>query len=325
MPDYVILFGAGASKGSDNVGTPPLGEKLFDALVSFNKSGWGQIPPDLAKNFRKDFEEGMKIFSKSYSKIMPPLQRAMAVYFFNFYPSSANLYRKLAHQIKKTKWNGALISINYERLLERSLIEEGLQPIVGDLRNINQIEFCLPHGCCHIFCEGVHGRNRGISFKQGGRLSFKSGGGVFFKSNGSIDLSGPNITTQGEIKIIGNPDEFQNRIRNDSFPPVMSYFEPQKRTTSGVNFIDPQRRRYEELVSMASTVGIVGVKVRPNDTHIWDPLAKTSAKLIYCSGRESGQEFDSWREKRRPGNQDVNLGGYFAECFGKLCKELNLS
>ncbi|MBA7493009.1 hypothetical protein ES702_03564 [subsurface metagenome] len=296
----IILFGAGASYGSDKTGIPPLGSDLFDALVSFNKRGWGKIPLDLADNFRRDFEGGMKILSKYHPHWMPPLQRAMSAYFFNFIPQPSNLYRKLAQRIVRSNWNGILSTINYERLLELSLIEEGLRPIIARSRTeLTEIELCMPHGCCHLFCESVKGSSSMVSF------------------------AGSTVTTYGPIKVISNPTKFQLRILNDAFPPVMSYFEPEKKTTSGANFIDNQRRRFLEIVSRASNVGIVGVKVRPRDSHIWDPLAETSARLIYCSGKRGGQEFNVWREKR-PENQDIILYGYFADCFVKLCKKLNI-
>lgn len=301
MTYSVVLFGAGASYGSDNMGTPPLGSDLFAALSSFNKTGWGQIHVDLADNFRLDFEDGMKMLSKSYSHWMPPLQRAMAAYFFNFAPRSSNLYRRFTRRIIRSNWNGVLSTINYERLLELSLIEEGLRPIVGRSRiNSSEIEICLPHGCCHLFCESIRGSSSMVSF------------------------AGPMVTTNGPVKVISDPIEFQSRIQNDAFPPVMSYFEPEKKTTSGANFIENQRNRYSELISGASIVGLVGVRVRPNDKHIWDPLAKTSARLVYCSGRKGKKEFDVWSKQNRQDDQDISLDGYFADCFDQLCKEINI-
>jgi len=301
MAYNMILFGAGASYGSDDVGTPPLGSDLFDALVCFNRSGWGQIPLDLVDNFRHDFEEGMRTLSKSNPHWMPPLQRAMAAYFFNFTPRYSSLYRKLARRILESNWNGSLSTINYERLLELSFISEGLRPVVGTSRtNSNEIELCLPHGCCHLFCESVRG------------------------SANMLSLAGTMVTTNGPIKCIPNPAEFQSRIQNDAFPSVMSYFEPEKRTTSGASFIDGQRHRFLELALRASNLGILGVRVRPNDNHIWDPLAKTSARLVYCSGKRGGEEFEVWSQYNRPDKQGLTLYGYFADCFEHFCEELEL-
>jgi hypothetical protein len=251
----MIFFGAGASKGSDNTEVPPLGPNLFDELVTFNRNGWGQIPSEFSEYFTNDFEEGMEVLSESHPDWMSKLQRAMAAYFFNFYPQSSSLYRKLARRIKKSNWTGVLASINYERLLELSLIEEGLQPFIGcPSENVNKIELCLPHGCCHLFCESVKADSSAVSFNA--RC----------------------ITTRGSVVAISSLSEFQRRIDTDAFPPVMSYFEPEKTTTSGVNFIERQRSRFSETTSNAVIIIIIGVKVRPNENHIWGPTGKDICK-----------------------------------------------
>ena len=85
-----------------------------------------------------------------------------------------------------------------------------------------------------------------------------------------------------------------------------------------------QRNRFAQLVSKAAVVGIVGLKVRPHDKHIWSPLAQSRASIVYCSGKSSGREFKVWRDKNRPGNKDVILPLYFAQDFEKLCSTLKL-
>lgn len=301
MADNLILFGAGASYGSDKTNTPALGENLIVALQRFNPPGWGQVPSNLAKTFKSDFEAGMEQLAGFNSHWMPVLQRAMAAYFFAFQPAATNLYCRLAQRILYAHWNGACATLNYERLLELSLIQVGIQPVVGCTPNgSRQIELCLPHGCCHIFCDGIRGSATGISF------------------------SGVGITTDGPVSVISNPAQFAARINGDAFPPVMSYFEPQKATTSGASFILRQRARWSELVEAASVIGIIGVRVRPCDTHIWSPLEKTKAKLIYCGGPSSAQEFEQWHQTARPSSKDTVLRGYFADEFDHLCKVLNL-
>lgn len=297
----MIIFGAGASFGSDTSNTPPLGDGLPDSLIRFSPDVWGRLSTEQKESFRSDFEQGMQQLSNSNPHMMPPLQRAMAAYFFQFVPTQSNLYRKLSRKIKQSKWKGALATFNYERLLELSLIEEGLQPVVGSGTNApDQVEICLPHGCCHIFCESVHGMANAVS------------------------LSGPNVATSGSIRAISNPAEFNSRIENDAFPPVMSYFEPQKRTTSGINFVTDQRNRYNELVLGSSRIVIIGLKVRPHDTHIWNSLAETQATLIYCSGREGGSEFQKWTAENRKNKANRTFDGCFDYHFDEICEELDI-
>lgn len=298
MSENVILFGAGASFGSDSINTPPLGSELFEALSAFNPDGWGRLPSDLADLFRTDFETGMK---QVPGHLLPPLQRVMAAYFFRFVPRRTNLYYQLAERILSRNWDGALVTINYERLLELSLMGASLCPVVGRESNAaNEVEICLPHGCCHIFCDSVRGSARGISF------------------------SGRAVRTSGPVKVISDPDEFRSRIQGDAFPPVMSYFDPQKITTSGTNFITNQRERYSVLISAASSIAIVGVRVRPHDAHIWGPLAETNADIIYCSGAEEEDRFFDWYREHRKDKISSDLHGYFADCFDDLCSRIDL-
>jgi hypothetical protein len=301
MPKNLIFFGAGASFGSQASGAPTIGSDLFEALQEFNPDGWGALPDERSQLFRDDFEKGMQELSDSHSHSMPPLQRAMAAYFFNFVPAPDSLYARLARQISATNWSGALATLNYERLLELSLIQEGLSPIVGTNElQTNHIEVCLPHGCCHIFCDNVQGSSRGISF------------------------SGTGVSTSGEVRVIGDPREFKRRILSDAFPPVMSYFEPKKRTSSGANFIASQRRRWRDLVLNATTIAIVGIAVRPHDVHIWDPLSESSAKIVYCSGSSAGAVYRQWKNDTRPHSSDVVIDHYFAEAFSEILTQVEL-
>jgi len=191
MAKNLIIFGAGASYGSDSNNIPPLGSDLFPSLQKFNPDGWGKIDGDLAKSFQSDFEAAMLLLN---SHALPPLQRAMAAYFFQFQPTQNSIYYKLANLISQKLWEGALITLNYERLLEISLIVAGIQPFIGNAPGNNKsVELCIPHGTCHIFCQAVRGSAQGISF------------------------SGSNITTNGPVEVIADRQAFNNRIINGCF------------------------------------------------------------------------------------------------------------
>lgn len=297
----VILFGAGASYGSNNRDVPPLGDDLFLALQRFNPPGWGSLPSSIAQEFQGDFEKGMTKLSQIHSHAMPVLQRAMAAFFFNFMPTENNLYHILAKRIKESDWQGAITTLNYDRLLEISLIHEGIQPVVrSEAKSKKQLELCLPHGCCHLFCEGVKASANGVSF------------------------SGVGVSFDGDIKLISNPQEHNYRINNDAVPPVMSYFEPQKNTSAGVSFIKGQRERWSQLVSQSKVIAAIGIKIRERDSHICNPLKNTPGRIVYCGGNTGGQEFAVWHEKYRPGKDHMICQGYFADEFDSLCNELGI-
>jgi hypothetical protein len=101
----LAIFGAGASYGSDTSNVPPLMNELFEALAAFAPSTWGKLPEKYRKLFQNDFEQGMQTLSNEHNALLPPLQRDMAAYFFNFLPRKSNLYCKMANLIKGASWN----------------------------------------------------------------------------------------------------------------------------------------------------------------------------------------------------------------------------
>jgi len=227
----------------------------------------------------------------------------MAAYFFSFVPRYNNLYCKLASLIKESGWNlkGGLVSLNYERMLPLALTHNNLLPILFPASyeiQDNRIELCLPHGTCNLFCGGIRASN--IVFS-----------GVAFDG--------------GEPECIVDFLMFQQRLASDVIPPIMSYFEPKKSNSSGNSFIAKQRKRYQELVISSQKIAIIGLKVRSFDTHIWSPLAQTNAEIIYCSGTHAGAEFLEWSRQNRDGKNNRILGGYFANCFDDICRELEIS
>lgn len=299
----LVIFGAGASYGAGPAEpvVPPLTPGLMSALAEAAPSTWGELPEKLQAAFRDDFEAGMTCLAVSRPDLFGPLQRAMAQFFFGFKPGAASLYRELARRISKTEWHGALVSLNYERLLQLSLKVEGVRPIVAAAGEPGAtVEVCLPHGCCHLFCEGVEAAGTGVEF------------------------AGGEVVTGGTIKIVDDEEEFTRRIEGSSLPPVMSYFDPAKDTTSCVNFILEQRARYGAFVSSADRIAIVGVAVRPHDHHLWDPLADSPGDLVFCAGKDAAKAFQGWAAENRSSRTSQAYHTYFAESFNQLCEAVGL-
>lgn len=297
--DTLLLLGAGASYGSDTSGTPPKGNELFDALRRFNPDGWGNITGELAQHFRTDFEGAMQVVPPQN---LAPLQRAMAAYFFEFSPAPSNLYVALAKRIAARKWTGVICTLNYERLLELSLMRADVQPFIGSPPTGRYaVELCLPHGCCHLFCDSARAQS------------------------GAVVFNGYNVQTDGVVSVVADAHQHRARITQDAFPPVMSYFEPQKRTTAGHSFIEGQRDRWSKLASSAKTIVIVGVQVRPHDTHIWNPIAASSGRVVYCGGASASESYITWARAHRNAQNDRVLKGYFKDEFDVICHELGLN
>jgi hypothetical protein len=258
----------------------------------------GEKSRDLANHFKLNFEDALKIIS---SHALPPLQRAMAAYFFEFRPQPSNLYIELAQRIQRSRWSGTMCSLNYDRMLELSLLQTGIQPFVGDPPpRGGGVELCHPHGCCHIFCDSVRGAASGVSFDAFG------------------------VQTNGPISVVGDPKQHRTRILQDAFPPVMSYFEPAKRTSTGRSFIEGQRERWRQLVSTAAALVIIGVRVHPTDAHIWGPIAASPSRIVYCGGSSGAPEYAAWATTNRNGRTDLILNGFFRDEFDRICFEVGI-
>ena len=199
----LLLFGAGASYGSDaETLTPPLGPDLYAALCEFHPETWGKVSDELAEVFHTDFEKGMQALSPVDT---PMLQRVMAAYFFQFEPAPTNLYVDLATRIATNQWNGAICTLNYERLLELSLWMGGVNPCIGCPGSAQQLELIMPHGCCHLFVEN----------------------GAIYNPNPAIATFNANIVqSTGPVVGILDSGEFHRRLEGNGLPPVMSFFEP---------------------------------------------------------------------------------------------------
>jgi hypothetical protein len=284
----LLVSSAGASYGSDSQNTPRLGAGLFDELRRFNPNGWGTIAGSLAYQFRRDFEEAMKSVAP---QALTPLQRGMAAYFFEFKPSTSSLYFHLGRWIaRKIGWSGAAYTLNYERLLESSLLAAGIQPFVGQPpAGQTGVELYSPHGCCHIFCDTAKG------------------------TAGAVSFDGFAVSTDGTVTVVWDPEQHRPRLLQDDFSPGMSYFEPQKRITAGHSFIERKRARWREIAASATTVVIVGVRVRPHDDLVWGPIAATGERLVYCGGASGAYEFFAWAATTRAGRSDRVLAGYIRD------------
>jgi len=340
----LILFGAGASSGSDTQGTPPLGGGLFDALAEFSPQTWGNIQAGEAKSFRDIFEKGMRAFADAHPFDVDRLQRAMAGYFFTFRPTRSSLYVHLAERIRTSNWSGALATLNYERLLDLALRRSGLEARIQGVREGNtDIELLLPHGCCHMFgkirAPGLGptggaisgGRTRPSIHVVAQRTTVIKGGKRADGTEPTTNLVGPGPVDFGhdvrfdgdEIRAIEDPAEYDKELQQSTVPPAMCYFQPDKDTRAGVSFVKGQRERFKKLVGTAPTVAIIGLKVREHDAHIWDPLRETSARIIYCSGETAGDEFCCWaRAAGRKGDEVLPV--FWDDGFRTICSGLGI-
>ena len=340
----LIIFGAGASFGSEKDSMPPLSGTLFSILVEKYPNSWGRIDRETASVFQDDFERGMEKIAIDESGRLTELQKSMAKYFVKFKPSEKNLYIKLIQRMKEAEWDGSIATLNYDRLLQLSLMKSGLKQKFG-YAVFPEIQVCYPHGCCNFFCKeitatnGIHidgnrfvfPGNRSVDLREGGKMSSADGpilstdGGEEIRSHngGIISYSPDGMVTHGkQIYVAQSIWDFFNEVYSP-FPPIMSYFTRSKFTTSCNNIINEERARLENLIACTDDIVIIGVRIRERDTHVWGPLSNTNARITYCAGNEIAR-YSKWAETNRSSQGDLLLEGYWGKNFDEICSILEL-
>jgi len=280
----VVFFGAGASHGSESTAkVPPPGAKLFDELIQFAPTTWGTLQTNWSSQFRSDFEIAMASFIQS-GAFGAPLQWDMAEYFFSqFSATKSSVYAALIEALSSNIDRYLFVTINYELLLFQARAIAGVSK--------DKFLVCLPHGNSCLCCEGVSA-TRGVSFTGG-------------------------VSTGGRVRVFKNLADFRAEKSKNVFPPVISYYEPNKFTVSCSNFIQGERTRFEQAILSAEKIAVVGVKVHPVDRHIWQPLAKTKAHILYLSGSSAANDFSTWcANEGRSG--DLPIDKYFSEGLKEL-------
>lgn len=299
-----ILFflGAGASYGSEEDITcrPKLAADLFQTLCDQFPLTWGKLYSKYRQSFLKDndFEKGMNSVIKEQPEKVLELQRNMAQYFFNFNPSADSLYFRLIEKLGIE--NLSFASLNYDRLIEEAIIRSGFLPKNNlEMKKEKEVYLCLPHGCSNYFLEGI-----------------EIPPGLFETTcvENAIDSS--------DMKMIRHLEEFQLQISSNALPPVMSCFNSRKDSLVGRMFLDSQEIMFAKMVLSAELIVIVGVNVREHDKHIWSPLSKTKAKIVYCSGEDGAKGFNSWVKECRKEKKHRIFDGYFLEHFDDICNEV---
>lgn len=299
-PIYLFLFGAGASFGSDSNHLakkgklPPLGRELFPALHSDpTLKYWNKLPSEFINLFKScSFEEAMDVLDDSEEWAKESFKRDLDLsrYFSRFRPLESNLYFKLARAISRRlrdpKWSGAVITLNYERLLEESFMRNYVFTVVKGitffddnlppLKDNQLFEVCYPHGACQFFL---------------GQTWFNGEGNIVFGKEARV------LQKAGVNHILNylNIPRACDRLQI----PMICRYQSSKRPSVKNYFIDTQQERCSELILNAKYITIIGVFCsHTTDRHIWESLEHTDSFITYVNSSSYSQGlFKSWAKK----------------------------
>ncbi len=299
MRDIIFLFGAGASYGAGGIipERPPLGLDLYPILERIYPSTWGDLPSDVKEVFRQDFEKGMQIIYDTWGMAIPVLMRELAIYFIQFRPfNKSTLYCKLISFLdeKRVLSRALLSTLNYECVLEFSLLEQGHQ--IAYFNNVaeNTIPVWKLHGSCNMFSHNVQA-SPDVYYGTG--VSFEGG------LQGELDSN----------KVI------EHCLIETGLSPAMCLYMRGKPLQVSPSVIADIQRAWAEAIETCKAIFCIGVRPLLEDEHIWRPLGNTSGQL-YFVGNE--RDFEEWRSANRNGSSEF-LGSRFNTSFSSIQRRVN--
>lgn len=269
-----FLFGAGASFGSGECipNCPPQGKQLFDELEKI-KGSFHSIEDSVKDIFRRDgFEAGMALIPND-SKNINPLLREMALYLSRFHSTKNNAYYLLFRELKKKLKDITIATLNYDLLIERSLVLCGINPTWSD--GVEGVKVLKVHGSCNFLPQ----LPRGVAF----------GGSAY---NCDVFIEG--LQTHALI----TQEKIENWFKdgdNFSLAPAIAMYEAKKRVVISRSIVDVIQRDYQSAIRKSNLVVVVGANYVPHDKHVWECMEKSNCSVFVVDPYPS-KEMKEWLE-----------------------------
>lgn len=294
----IVLLGAGASYGSGpcTPHPPPLGPRLFQAL-RVRGGVAATIDDGMAALFEENFELGMFAFRKVRDRDTTALLREMGEYFVQFATLPGNQYHEFVRLVRDAREPVVLATTNYDLLIEQAVTEAGLRvayhaPPVPD----GNIPLLKIHGSCHFLPDVGGARLTGVTF------------------------SGNAVNVETRMRIARSRDEVLQFCRSeDSLAPAIAVYAPGKAVLFSSQGVKEQQQHWTQVVSTATRVISIGLRLVPEDDHIWGVIRASNAELCYVGGEP--EDVRAWFAGAGETRVRV-LGSTFAESLPRLRDEL---
>jgi len=266
----IVLFGAGASHGSEDVQPtpPPLGKYLFDALVAQGGQA-ATLPDDLKNKFRVNFEEGMAAYHKQAKGDVMRFQRELAKFVAQFVPGPRNAYTRLFNKIDPTRH--LFCTLNYDMLIELSVGSLKIHTAYATgPRDPRALRLLKLHGSCNFW-------------PRPGLIT------------GSCNIELMETAIDGDPYIFSRKQTLQLCETELTAPAIAMYAEG-KQVKVFPSFVQNQQLMYSDAVKDAMRICVVGAAINLKDEHIWNHLSSTPASVHYFGRKTDEEPFLAWKD-----------------------------
>ena len=197
-------------------------------------------------------------------------QRVLAQFFSRFILTNPNNYSKLLTLIHGCK-RALFGSLNYECLLEQAAENLGMQvDYACETDSFDVASVAKLHGSCNFVVE-VPASAKAILASQNIQLGMN----LIYLPVFNLEL------------------ELNRRFSasDPAYYPVMSQVSPMKEHLVAPGRILGIRGKWEEGISNAAKLAIIGVSYNKNDSHVLQPIQKARCPVFYIGGKA---DFASW-------------------------------
>jgi len=299
IPKVVLLFGAGASRGCGGLGQnePPTSKQLYGVLRDKFPNSWGRLEVALHHSFERKFELGMEQMYETHRDIfdyLKDLTVLMSTYRIGKFED--NLYYALISKYADKFVNEEVVfaTLNYDCLIELAALAWNPKMSISYWGNNQGLRLLKVHGSCNFLPAGISGQGKYL-IEPGAKIDC------------GIDLV--------------DPLEVRDRMAKMPVPAAMSLYTRSKDTIIGEKIMNWIKTEFQAVVMSAQLVAIVGIQPPPHDEildeHIWAPLRKTRAKLLFVGSEEKCRK---WISVNRIDKGDVWVSDTFRAGNDFLCR-----
>jgi len=280
MTKITFLTGAGASFASGSVipFSPPLGANLYESLENVAPSIMNQITQIVGSKNKDNFEKKMYEMWKSNKLNGFAINRFFARYFSQFSPLNDNLYIDLAQIIQNNDSVDWLYStLNYDCLFELAASSIGIKINYDPgVKNNDSLDILKIHGSCNFINNAMTGPENSLS--AGMAAGLIDGGGVEFVQ----------------------PKLVSTILKQRPLGPVMAYYMQNKPTITNKSFLEKLQKEWKAQIKKSNKIILIGIKPNPQDTHIWNPIISSNAKIGYVGSASGFKALKKMNPKKSP-------------------------
>jgi len=283
-----------------------MGRNLFKKLKLDFKNSWGLLNNE---EFN-EFEVGMGKIWDTKSQIVPLLMRDLAKYFLKFhvnYPNENLYYKLLDNIIKLNLLNQSFFSaLNYDCIFEEIIRFLGYEVnYFSEMpKTDKEIVFWKLHGSSNFIPSNSKESNIKIDIKN-----------QFVKYSKYASFN-------PDIKGVNTNDAIDFCNSDTALYPSMCIYCKGKPLQISSYLKETLINLWQRKVITSKYIIIIGIKPHPDDKHIWDPLIKTQAKLLFIGNKE---KFEDWMKEYKPKANYKILSNRFEDGLPKLIKYLKLN